>query len=431
MQVEPLFRGKTHNGCISGTKCNARLKDVRNGLMTSKELLKVLSRICAHEEQNSSTTSLVSALRVELNRARAQIDHFIKEQRSNGDEVNYLMNCFAEEKANWKKNERNRIREAIARVSKELEVEKKLRRQTERLNKKLGKELAETKELLAMAMKELESEKRAKEVMEQVCDELARGVGEDRAEVEELKREAVKAREEVEREREMLQLADVLREERVQMKLSEAKYDFEEKNAVVEKLRNELESYFVSKKGEGNGDMSPDFERIKDLEAYLKKIQFGSCEAGEIKENEGEEGDKEGEDEESGDSDLHSIELNMDNGSRSYKWSFAYEDKGVPFKGRKSIEKNIQWGSICLNRGNSSGKNRELKARNPEISEDFNRERLDEFILQDSRSIMSLRDHVLSGSKILSLQSFASPTRQWGQSLSLQDSGNECRISTG
>ncbi|KAJ1440728.1 hypothetical protein SESBI_01798 [Sesbania bispinosa] len=141
----------------------------------------------------------------------------------------------------WKRREREKIHDAVKNVAEELAVEKKLRRQTERLNKKIAKEMA--------------NEKRAKEILEQICDELARGIGEDRAQVEELKRESAIVREEVEKEREMLQLADVLREERVQMKLSEAKYQFEEKNAVLEKLRNELEG-FMRTKDQENGDVS-------------------------------------------------------------------------------------------------------------------------------------------------------------------------------
>ncbi|XP_031270062.1 pentatricopeptide repeat-containing protein At1g12775, mitochondrial-like [Pistacia vera] len=62
----------------------------------------------------------------------------------------------------------DRIRHAITCIAEELEVEKKLRRQTERLNKKLGKELAETKSSLSTTTKELEIEKRAKEILEQV-----------------------------------------------------------------------------------------------------------------------------------------------------------------------------------------------------------------------------------------------------------------------
>lgn len=438
MQIEALSLGKTHSGCIIGIK--TRLKDVSSGLTASKELLKVLNRIWGHEEQHASGISLISAIRSEVDRARIQVGQLIKEQRSNHDEIEYLMKHFAEEKAAWKRKERERIRDAISCIAEELEVEKRLRRQTERLNKKLGKDLAETKATLSNAMKELESEKRAKEILEQVCDELARGIGEDRAEVEELKRQSDKVREEVEKEREMLQLADVLREERVQMKLSEAKYHFEEKNAAVERLRNELEAYLRTKKGEENGDMSPHVERIKELETYLKKIQFGSSENGEPRrEDEGNvfNGEVLEGDDDSADSDLHSIELNMDNASRSYRWSYAYGDddqddiKRVSvdkaFKGRKSLEK-IQWGSICFGKGFSNGRERDLREHSGEID----RERLAEILSQTEtqdpadeikryRSIMSLRDHILSGSKMASLQSFASPTRQWGQFLPFQD----------
>ncbi|KAK1588041.1 hypothetical protein Q3G72_019333 [Acer saccharum] len=443
MEIEAC-RGKTHNGCMIGSK--SRLKDVSNSLTASKELVKVLNHVWGAQEQHMSSKSLFSALKSELDRAHIQVDQLIKEQRSNHNEIEYLMKLFAEEKAAWKRKERDRIRDAITCIAEELEIEKKLRRQTERLNKKLGKELAETKASLSEATKELESEKRAKDILEQVCDELARGIGEDRAEVEEMKRQSVKVREEVEKEREMLQIADVLREERVQMKLSEAKYHFEEKNAVVERLRNELEAYLRNKTGEENGGMSPNLDRIKDLEAYLKKIQFGSYEEdGEKNGKEGELGDGEGhEEDDSGDSDMHSIELNMDNNSWSYKWSYGYGngaqddskrasfDKGI--QGRKSIEK-IQWGKICLEKGTSNN-GMDLDSRTKsQHSGEFDKERLAEIISQMEnkdhedeikryRSIKSLRDHILSGSKMSLLQSFSSPTRQWGQSLPLQDDGN-------
>ncbi|MCD7466543.1 hypothetical protein HAX54_003354 [Datura stramonium] len=163
------------------------------------------------------------------------------------NEVDILLKKFEEEKMAWKIKEQDKIHTAITAVARELKIEKKLKKQTERLNKKLGRELADTKASLSKAVKELEGEKGQREILEQVCDELARGLGEDRAEMEELKRQSAKIREEVEMEQKMLQLADVMREERVQMKLSEAKYQFEEKNAVLDKLRNELEAYLRSK----------------------------------------------------------------------------------------------------------------------------------------------------------------------------------------
>ncbi|KAJ4967695.1 hypothetical protein NE237_014396 [Protea cynaroides] len=238
MEIETRSQGMTPTGSVLGTK--NRLKDLSNGLTTSKELLKVLNQIWGLEEQHSSSMSLVSALRIEIGCARMQVEQLIQEQQSDRGEINYLMKRFAEEKAAWKTKEQERIQAAIDSVAGDLDIERKLRRRAESLNKKLGKELAETKASLSKVIKEFESERRVKEVMEEACEALAKNIGEDKAEVEELKRESAKVREEVEKEREMLQLADVLREERVQMKLSEAKFQFEEKNVAVDKLRNEL-----------------------------------------------------------------------------------------------------------------------------------------------------------------------------------------------
>ncbi|MBA0866714.1 hypothetical protein Goshw_023651 [Gossypium schwendimanii] len=415
MEIEAHSRGTDHDGCITGI--GTRLKDVRNSLATSKELLKVLNHVCGLEERNSSSMSLISALRVELDRARVEVDQLIRERRSNCDETGYLMRCFAEEKAAWKRKERERIRDAIACVAEELEVEKKLRRQTERLNKKLGKELADTNASLSKATKELKSEKRAKEILEQVCDELAKGMGEDRATAEELKRETAKVREEVEKEREMLHFADVLREERVQMKLSEAKHHFEEKNAVVEKLRNELETYLGTKIDGENGNGSPNLQRIKELEAYLKNINFGNCQAAKKDVDKGEVmvNGEECEADDSADSDLHSIELNMDNNDKSYNWNYACgnrvegESKRIPTirkenKGTKSRSEKLSWGSICLERGSSD-------------SADWDYE--DE--IKRYKSVKSLRDHILSSNKIAPIGGFSSPTRQWSQSMHFQE----------
>uniref|UniRef100_A0A803LXQ2 Uncharacterized protein n=1 Tax=Chenopodium quinoa TaxID=63459 RepID=A0A803LXQ2_CHEQI len=326
-----------------------RLKDVNNSLIASKELVKVLFRILSQEEQHSSRITLVSALRVELDRARLQVDKLIQDQRFYCNQMDALLKHFAEEKAAWKSRERERIREAVSSLARELEIERKLRRQAERLNKKLGMELADTKADFTTALKELDSEKRAREILEQTCDELARGIGEERVEVEELKRESAKAREEVEKERQMLQLADVLREERVQMKLSEARYEYEEKNAALERLKNDIETHLKSKENGTNN-----LDEKTGLKHFLRTMQIGALENG------GDQGEGD-----SGDSELHSIELNMDNNNRSYKWSFACEGNNQGdsrrgsmdevFKGRRSLSEKIQWESICLQRKTSDG----------------------------------------------------------------------------
>ncbi|XP_076908947.1 uncharacterized protein LOC143566043 [Bidens hawaiensis] len=318
MEIETRTRAQTPNGSSNGIK--PRLKEVSNALTTSKELLKIIHRMWAHDNLPSSSMSLISALHTELERARLQVNNIIKDQSIDHSEVNYLLKCFAEEKALWKSKERQSVETAIESIAAELELEKKVRRRSESLNKKLGLELAETKASYSKVLKELESEKRAREIMEQVCDELAIDFGQDRAETEELKRESVKVQEEVEKEREMLHLADKLREERVQMKLAEAKHQFEEKNALVDKLKSQLEAFLGTKKKKGRRD--------EDLMMYLNKSNFGGTRLNEVNEDDdnGEVEDDEG----SGESDLHSIELNMDNINKSFKWAHGQRFNNDP-----------------------------------------------------------------------------------------------------
>ncbi|MED6176629.1 hypothetical protein PIB30_090069 [Stylosanthes scabra] len=365
-----------------------RLKEARSGLSASKKLLKVLNQMCLRE-QHSSSMPLILALGSELDRVCCQIDQLIHEQHANQDDVEYVVKLFAEEKANWKRREREKIHDAVKNAAEYLEVEKKLRRQTERLNKKIAGEMANAKASYLKVSKELVREKRAKKILEQIFDELARGIGDDRAEVEELKRESAKVREEVEKEREMLQVADVLREERVQMKLLEAKYQFEEKNAVLEKLRNELEGLMKTKEVDG----SPHHEKTNDLELYFNDL----CGGYDNKVKENEEENVPDDDDKDDDSDLHSIELNMDNDSRGYNWSYARRNASKDDSrrnstekessiGRKSCSEKIQWRSICFNKGKRDSGTESCDHFDPE-------KRSIEFLSQDHIQDDNGKDH--------------------------------------
>jgi hypothetical protein len=99
-------------------------------------------------------------------------------------------------------------RARILELKAELEYERKARKKLETMSKRLAKELAE--------------ERRGREALERVCEELAREISSDKEEIDHMKREMGE-------EREMIRMAEVLREERVQMKLAEAKMLFEEK----------------------------------------------------------------------------------------------------------------------------------------------------------------------------------------------------------
>ncbi|KAK3226938.1 hypothetical protein Dsin_006800 [Dipteronia sinensis] len=429
MEIETRSRAQTPSGSTFGNK--TRLKDVSNALTTSKELLKIINRMWGQEDRPSSSMSLVSALHAELERARLQVNQLIQEQRSDQSEINYLMKCFAEEKAAWKSKEQQVVEAAIESIAGELEVERKLRRRFESLNKKLGKELAETKSSLLKVVKELESEKRARVVMEQVCDELARDIDVDDAEVEVLKRESAIAHEEVEKEREMMQLADVLREERAQMKLSEAKHQLEEKNAAVDKLRSQLEAFLGTKKAKEKGRGSVNQPSGDEITAYLSRNRFSY-------QNEENEDDGEVEDgveceEDSAESDLHSIELNMDNNNKSYKWALApgnasrdprksqFEEEEI--KGRKSTSGKLPRRSTSLQRSISDGVDWGIQAERLQNSgEDLMWERLAEPEKQalvkgygdemhGYKLARGLRDQLLSGSRLGPSRVCASPTR--------------------
>lgn len=423
---------------IVGVK--TRLKDVSNALTTSKELLKIINRVWGHEDRPSTSMSLISALHAELERARLQINQLIQEQRYEQNDISYLMRCFAEEKEAWKSKEQEVVEAAIESVAGELEVERKLRRRFESLNKKLGRELAETKSSLLKVVKELESEKRAREIMEQVCDDLANDVGDDKLELEEMQRESAKLSDNVKKEREMKRLAAVLQEEQTHIDPSDAKYDLEDKNAAVDKLRNQLEAFLGIKRTKEKEFGSNDSNEAK-FAAYLNKNGVRSFQSEEKEEGEVVDGVECEED--LAESDLHSIELNMDNNNKSYDWIHS---SGIPLdsrrpsiddelKARKSTSKKGSRKSTSLQRSISDGVEWGSQAENHPISGDhvldWERSSVLEKVasgkvyggdhFQGYNSSKNLRDQILSGSRLGSLKVTASPTRLWEQARPSRD----------
>ncbi|KAI4300526.1 hypothetical protein L6164_033895 [Bauhinia variegata] len=441
MEIETRSRAQTPTSSTIGAK--TRLKDVSNALTTSKELLKIINRMWGHEDRPSSSMSLISALHTELERARLQVNQFIQEQRSDQNEINYLMKCFAEEKAAWKNKEQQIVEAAIESFARELDVERKLRRRLESLNKKLGRELAETKASLLKVVKELESEKRAREIIEQVCDELARDVGEDKAELEKLTRESAKVCEEVEKEKEIMQLADMLREERAHTKLSEAKYQLEEKNAAVDKLRNQLEAFLGNKQVREKGRSSTHLND-EEIAAYQGGTRFGSHYIEDEEDDEGEIENGVECEEDSAESDLHSIELNMDNNNKIYKWTYPSESRfdtrrypiDEEVKGRRSASGKVSRRSTSLQRSISDGIELGIQTEKFQNSGDgIDWESFSELekqsqgkgygdVVQGYKSTKGLKDQILAGSRLGSSRVSASPTRQFGQPWPSRDSTN-------
>lgn len=259
-------------------RTTAHLKDISNGLSTSKELLKILDYRWELDERSCTTKSLVAALKCELEETQAKVGKLIQEEEVKETKIDCLMKKFAKERFSWKTKEQERIQNAVKSIARELEVEKKLKGQFERLNRKLGNELAITKASLFTIEKGANTK-------------------------------STKSNKQVQKERQMIDAANISREARIQMKLSD-----EARSSVVDKLRNELETCLIARIGE-NINESANYNKINEL--------IETCRKGDDTEIE-----------DSIDSDLQSIEFNMDNNCKTYEWRYAaasrkedYEDE--------------------------------------------------------------------------------------------------------
>ncbi|XP_004294378.1 PREDICTED: uncharacterized protein LOC101307570 [Fragaria vesca subsp. vesca] len=215
-------------------------------LKSSEEARQIYSQMKLLDQQ-ASAASVVNVLESELEQARARIQELELERRSSKKKLEHFLRNMNEEKVSWRSREHEKIRAFIDDIKVELNRERKSRQRTEILNSKLVNELADTKLSAKRYMQDYEKERKARELIEEVCDELAKEIGEDKAEVEALKRESMKLRDEVEEERKMLQMAEVWREERVQMKLVDAKVAVEEKYSLMNKLVADLENFLKSR----------------------------------------------------------------------------------------------------------------------------------------------------------------------------------------
>lgn len=306
------------------------MRDLYSSLTASTELVRVLANVLGPAGALSPTAaSVLAALRSELDAARARArrvarDHHVGGGGGGGEEERHLRRQLAEEARAWKARHREKAAAAARLVASELDGERRSRRRAERVGKKLADALADAEGSLRAATRELERERAARDRLQKVCDELARGG--TAVEEEELRREAeVAAREELEREREMLQLADELREERVRMKLAEARIQFEEKNAAVDRLRQELEAFLGTNNANDRRLESPvhdEHRRAVDDHRSLQLVlasEFGVDAIDRVVTDKTgqEEGGHDGEADDDG-SEGSDIELNMDGNSWRY-----------------------------------------------------------------------------------------------------------------
>ncbi|XP_074556112.1 uncharacterized protein LOC141811928 [Curcuma longa] len=190
-----------------------------------------------------NSTPAIYSLRAELEQAHYCINKLENEKECAKKKVDHIMKKLAEEKASWQSKEHQKVRNIIESVKYDLGKEKERHRRIEAINSTLVDELAKAKLSANQFLQDCEKERKAREHVEKVCEELAKAIGDDKVEVESLKKESVKICEELEEERRMLQMAEVWREERVQLKLVDAKITLEEKYAELNKLQADLDTF--------------------------------------------------------------------------------------------------------------------------------------------------------------------------------------------
>ncbi|CAN6242030.1 unnamed protein product [Urochloa humidicola] len=386
------------SGCPEEKTFN--LQDLQNSLIASKELVKVLAHIWGPGELNPSTVSLISALRSELDVARAHVKRLIREQNSDAHEIEGLRKQLTEEMESWKVKQKDKVANALQFIVSELDNERKSRKRAEKANKKLSIALANTEASLQAATKELEREKKSKGRVEKICSELIRGIDEDKAEVEALKRETEKAQKELQKEREMLQLADEWREQRVQMKLLEARLQFEEKNATINQLRDELQAYLDTRKEQ---------EPANDPMQLSHASENATAAANGSAFRNGENNDGAGDDASEG-SDMHSIELNVDGISKTYTWSYTPSSKGR--------QRNESFSDLGMDGANSCHLERSFQDLDEELegdwAEGYGNGMLNfEHDEERYQAIKNLREQMLAGSGFIMSQGRENAEREY------------------
>ncbi|CAI9760422.1 unnamed protein product [Fraxinus pennsylvanica] len=238
------------------------------GWKSSDEIKKIFGQL-KHLDKQATAAPVISALEAELEQARARINELENERRSSKKKLEHFLKKLSEERAAWRSREHEKIRAIIDDIKADLSRERKNRQRLEKVNSKLLNELADAKLSAKRYVHDYEKERKARELIEEVCDELAKEIGDDKAEVEALRRESMKFLEEVEEERKMLQMAEVWREERVQMKLVDVKVMLEEKYSQMNVLIAELESFLNSRSSNRNAEEMKKAEFLRQAAASV------------------------------------------------------------------------------------------------------------------------------------------------------------------
>ncbi|XP_076883213.1 uncharacterized protein At5g41620-like [Bidens hawaiensis] len=232
-------------------------------LKTSTELLKVLNRIWSLEELHAANITLVRDLKRELDLARSKIKELARDRH----QMEHLMKQMTEDK-------QGHANAAVQSVRDELEDERKLRKRSETLHRKLARELYETKTALVNALKDMENERRLRVLLEDLCDEFAWRIKNYEHKLHSLKHVNLDkgngSNHRSARDGMILHISESWLDERMQIKQETSLT----KISVVEKLSSEIEAFLEAKRkgmqklGSGSGSVvGPTARRRHSLES--------------------------------------------------------------------------------------------------------------------------------------------------------------------
>lgn len=225
----------------SSVELRGRIGESSYSFKTSTELLKVLNRIWSLEEQHASNMSLVKSLKNELDHARTKIKELLRDQQANRHEVGELMKQISEGNLARKSKEQERIDAALRSVREELENERKLRKRSESLHRKLARELFEIKVSLSTTVKELEKERKSTELLEELCDEFAKGIREYARHAHDVRQKSDKDwTDTADHDNLILHISESWLDERMQMK-------DREKSSIIDRLRPEIDAFLAAR----------------------------------------------------------------------------------------------------------------------------------------------------------------------------------------
>ncbi|KAI5083763.1 hypothetical protein GOP47_0003506 [Adiantum capillus-veneris] len=177
-------------------------------------LADVLRRVRSVEETQSQNMAALLKLKSDSEDVGTGFQELDLSQQSALKEVSRLLQKFGEHMTITRKREKERLKLAFLRLRQGIEEERNTCRLLKMQNKKLAKDLVNANIVAANACEELERQRKARELLEEVCNELAQEIGEDKAQVEQLKLEQEKYKERFEEELKVMRMMALWQDDR-------------------------------------------------------------------------------------------------------------------------------------------------------------------------------------------------------------------------